>query len=50
MSDLHDLYYCDEDGIIFILHVFTYIELNAYFYIFSMIVFIMHMCYFPIIQ
>ena len=37
MSNLHDLYHCDEDGIIFILYVFTYIELNAYFYIFGIL-------------
>jgi len=34
------LYYCNENGTIFILHVFAYYELNAYFCMFSMIVFI----------
>lgn len=33
VSNVHDLYYCDENGIIFFLHIFAYyIELNAYFY------------------
>lgn len=30
VNNVHDLYCSDENGIIFILHVFAFIELNAY--------------------
>lgn len=40
VSNVDNLHYSGEKDTIFILHVFTYIELYAYFYIFIMIVLI----------
>jgi hypothetical protein len=40
VSNVHNLYYSNENGTIFISRVLAYTELYGYFYIFNMIVFL----------